>query len=598
MADEEKNKGEKPDEFDSDDFGALSGGQDDDGLGNLPPLSEFESSEGTGSGSDANLPPLGSISSGSSDPESQAGLPPISDIPVETPVPTGGNIQPPPAGFDSTPSIATPSSDDGLDTPLSTPSESPSTGFQDLSADSDFTPETPEIGPGPDSDLETPMFDSAFGAGESEFGSTPDTSAPTQAMETPMFGADSGAAGASTGETVGFDEGAFAGVGGDDLAAGTPIPDFSPDTGVPASGGPATPPPAAAAAASGGGGGGILVTVGVAIVCLAVGLILPRFLGDSVPFLQADSSKVSDLEGQVSQLEEQVIRLQGDGVSTGVSREELDKMLNERDALNAEITDLSGQQGTLSADVENLRGEFELIEADIEASNEEFAIAQTQYEDLQNQLAITSARRDGLDTEVDRLQSLVGQYNDANARRVATKDALLHHVNQLEIHVREQLPLTPAGYSLTDRMAAVEVFKQKAESRNWASPDLLDEFMEIVKAELQIASTNQYFFARIPVKDRFGQTTMQWAECLMNGSHSVYYRSLDGHSVGTYENVSAAGAPQYAFRDQLPKPVREAIEKRVMSSRTPNYEEKLATLAGLHGIDQTDHVVQRVFDSL
>src|SRR5690606_1120401 len=129
-------------------------GDSDSGLGNLPPLSDFDSGDG-GDADRGGLPPAGKSSGGI------GSLPPISDIPLETPQPAGGNIKPTPRSFgDAAEDFDTPTSD--LDSPV--PSRS-GTGFQDLAADSDFSPETPEIGPGPDSDIETPMFDSAFGAG-------------------------------------------------------------------------------------------------------------------------------------------------------------------------------------------------------------------------------------------------------------------------------------------------------------------------------------------------------------------------------------------------------------------------------------------------
>ncbi|HQE84016.1 MAG TPA: hypothetical protein PLM14_13525, partial [Candidatus Hydrogenedentes bacterium] len=183
--------------------------ESDSGLGNLPPLSDFESTADT---SDTNLPPLdGTDSGGDLDKGTPSGLPPISDIPVETPVPSGrGQAGPPdfesPSAFD-TPTSA---SDSALDTPQ------PETAFQDLAADSDFTPETPELGPGPDTDMETPLFDSAFGSPETPHG-IPDTGAPTQAMETPMFGADE--------EELGFDEGAFTPGAGSGFGSPTPAPD-------------------------------------------------------------------------------------------------------------------------------------------------------------------------------------------------------------------------------------------------------------------------------------------------------------------------------------------------------------------------------------
>src|SRR5690349_2816653 len=170
---------------DDEDFGALtsgssssSSGKDEGGLHSLPPLSEFDSaSDGAGGQSDSDLPPLDTP--GDPDDEGFSGLPPIVDIKVDTPAvrpsdldtPTPGKRTPAkrtpsrrtPAGPGSAKTVATPSPA-GFKTPSDSDLASPSDGgfgFQDFAADSDFSPETPEIGPGPDSDIETPMFDSA-----------------------------------------------------------------------------------------------------------------------------------------------------------------------------------------------------------------------------------------------------------------------------------------------------------------------------------------------------------------------------------------------------------------------------------------------------
>src|SRR5690606_11078016 len=148
---------------------------------------------------------------------------------------------------------------------------------------SDFSPETPEIRPGPDSDLETPMFDSAFGPGGS-FDRTPDTSAPTQAMETPMFGERSS----------GFDPDAF----GSGTRRGTHLPDYSPDTGIPSRTPPAprmaTPP--VAARDSGGGDPGTAIVVG--LIALLIGLAAGAwFLADKVPVFPV-AGRIAELETQ------------------------------------------------------------------------------------------------------------------------------------------------------------------------------------------------------------------------------------------------------------------------------------------------------------
>ena len=257
MADEPTDEESKEEE----DFGALTGGGDSEspeeadsesseeadsesseeadsdtfGMGSLPPLSDFDSTEGESSDSD--LPPLDTPSDDDEGPIS--GLPPIVDIKVDTPAVRPSDLDTPTdreSGPDATPD--TPA--EMLNTPspagFATPSpdlDSPSgggLGFQDFAADSDFSPETPEIGPGPDSDIETPMFDSAFGGDSDDFSTGgQSTPAPTQAMETPLFGSQPEAEGGG----MGFDDDAF-GAHTPDVAAdaGTPVPDFSPDTGA------------------------------------------------------------------------------------------------------------------------------------------------------------------------------------------------------------------------------------------------------------------------------------------------------------------------------------------------------------------------------
>jgi hypothetical protein len=283
--------------FDDDD--SPIGDSGDSGLGNLPPLSDFDSHSGLDS--DGGLPPLGSFESETSDEDGGSrGLPPIGDIQVETPQPIGGGFAIPPKGFDSNvrdtfssgaPALDTP----GIDTPThDTPSGrfgDPGTGFQDLAADSDFSPETPEIGPGPDSNVDTPMFDSAFGAGSrGGFGmSSGDTPAPTQAMETPLFG-DS-----PMGGDGGFDAGAFGGDfstgsgadqfgrggarGGSDFNMGTPAPDFSPDT--EAKMGVDKPKKSK----GGKGGGSPIVGVLVGVAALVAGILASPYVAPFLTFL-------------------------------------------------------------------------------------------------------------------------------------------------------------------------------------------------------------------------------------------------------------------------------------------------------------------------
>ncbi|MBI2433611.1 MAG: hypothetical protein HYV26_12160, partial [Candidatus Hydrogenedentes bacterium] len=419
MADEQKKPGEGDDLF------------GESGLGNLPPLSDFDSQAGFTSDHES-LPPLSGFDAAGD----SGGLPPLSDIESETPLPRQPD-RGKPMTFDSGPTA--------IDTPAPSRLRTPGTGFQDIAADSDFSPETPEIGPGPDSNVDTPMFDSAFGGGDQDFDVSVKTPAPTQAMETPMFGEQGGfgggfgGGGGAAGGGFGFDEGAF--------GAGTPAPDFSPDTEMrrPGGAGPGAfpEPPAAPAPKKRGGSVGVLVGV---LIALIIGLVAAPYLSPYIPFLPnplAEEVRAKDqtIAQQKKQIDEfKTITDQGVGK---VSQEELSRLTTEI----ATATETLGQKNAdlekAATDLTARREELDLVERDLAAKSEEFALAQAAYEDLLNATAITQARQKGLASEVERLTNLVGELDAANARRAATKESLEHNIDRLLIQVKESLPLTP-----------------------------------------------------------------------------------------------------------------------------------------------------------
>ena len=575
--------------------------QEDGGIDNLPPLSSFDSSGSADEESDGGLPPLGTFDSDKptdSDKPSVGGLPPIDDISVETPTPTGGNIKPAPPGFESA-EFESP----GFETPPAEPQagEGDGTSFQDLHANSDFSPETPEIGPGPDTDMETPMFDSAFG-GEGGESFTPafETPAPTQAMETPMFGQAAAPAGD---EMPAFDEGAFTPEAGPE---GTPPPDFGPDTGVSAEQPAVMAPPLEAVPAAGKAGG--LAKVLMLVVGLVFGLVVGAFVGPTLsnslslipnPLRSEVASRdirITSLEGQVRELTAR----KGEEEGPAVSPEKIQDLMRQQDELTATNNKLQEDQAAAQANLDKTQGTLEEVREDLEALNQEYVTTQEAFEDLQNQTSIVQARQLGLKAEVQRLTGMVGELEDANGRRSASKDALAHSVDQLTIQIKEGIPLTPQKYSRADRLAAAEDLKQKVTAANWVTPALLNAYTDLYGTEMEIAASTEYFFAKIPVTTRLGDREEQWAECLMKGNWSVVYRTLDGKSIGLYENIAAPGdAPVYGFRDQLPKEMKNTIEQDIFASRIDGFEEKVAMLAEKQEVSEGETTkFQQAFDSL
>ena len=564
----------------------------DSGLGNLPPLSDFDSG---GMDSDGGLPPLGNFDSGGS-PSDSAGLPPISDIQVETPQPTGGNVRPRPAGFDSQVSDTFSSGTPGIDTPAgTTPSEGVSpvgSGFQDLAADSDFSPETPEIGPGPDSNMDTPMFDSAFGGGSGGgFGSSRDTGAPTQAMETPMFGKQ------SRPDQRGFDAGAFGGSGGDfGGGGGTPAPDFSPDTDMRAPRGmqPMSEP------AGRGGGGSPMALVIAAVIALIVGVVAGPYLSQFVPIPNPLNGQVAELTSRADSLQVQKDQIQakydalaktggpGDVVMTPAAREELEKA----------IIELRQQKQEADAEYSSASEKLTKAQSDLDSTTEQFVARREEYEDLTNELSISQAQQRGLVIEVDRLTNQVGQLQEADDRRAATKQSLEHAVDRLYIQIKEGIPLTPAKYDRNARIAKVEALRDQVGGAKWVTPALQDAYTDLYLDELAIAQSEEYFYSRIPVIDSYGTRVHKLAECVMSGNHEVLYRTFDGKNIGVFKNLGTDESPAWGFTEEFPPAAKKEIEARIMNSRVPGFEEKVQALAERQLSMEDETSFQKAFSSL
>lgn len=571
-------------------------GADDAGLGNLPPLSDFDS--GGGLDPDAELPPLGNFETRDT---GMGGLPPLSDIPVETPNPSGGNIRPAPAGFEGSASGIPSFGGRG-------------TGFQDLAADSDFSPETPDIGPGPDTSLDTPIFDSAFGPSDSSFTFTPatPTPAPTQAMETPVFGEQDFSGGSALG-------GFAAPTGG----AGTPVPDFGPDTGfgggdagfgMPPLGGPSGSmgpggPSASQKSVKAGGAkkGGVntMVAMALIVIVLFAGIYGSPMIHQSFPlpfYSDPSTEKIQGLESDNATLTKKVQDLQklpkSDGGGVEISQARVDELTSEiktkTDQLNQVTSQLEGTNGTL----QDKQGQLSGLEQQITEKNEEYANAQSVYEDLRNETSIIQARQRGLVSEVDRLTGLVGELEDANKMRVATKEALEHNIDRLLIQVKESLPLTPVKYDHNGRLATVTALREKAAQSKWVSPELQEEYSSLYLGELEIARSNEYFFAKVSVTDELGTKTAKWAECLMRGNWGVYYRTLDGKNIGVFENVGTSDTPRWGFREGLPVEAQKAVESTVISCRVADYQFKVQQLAQRELAAKDGTNFQRNFDSL
>jgi predicted nucleic acid-binding Zn-ribbon protein len=432
-------------------------------------------------------------------------------------------------------------------------------------------------------------------------------------METPMFGGAPASRGGGV-EGPGFDDGAFM-PGAAFEPGGTPAPDFSPDTALGVTMGAAPKPPLppetdakkrkkkGGEAAVGGKGPSPLKAVLAAAICLVIGVVVGPFLSTKVQYipnpLRADiASKQSEIDKLNADLKRAVDAKPKDGKA--ISQETINQLVQQQTDLNAKIAELETAQQAKQADLEKTTGQIEQVRTDLEQKNEEFVKTQDAFEDLQNQTAIVQARQMGLAAEVERLTGLVGQLDEANQRSSATTQSLKSSVERLVVQIKEGIPLTPEKYSRDARMAAVQDLKTRVELAKWVTPELLNDYTTIYIKELEISSSTAYFFARIPVTNNLGVRETKWAECLMKGNWAVYYRTLDGKNIGSYENTAEPGVtPTYAFRETLPEEVQKHINLEISASRGPDAEARLKALAEKQNIvDGNTSSFQRVFNSL
>lgn len=548
------------------------------GLGNLPPLSEFDSKGGFDS--DGDLPPLGDFET-KDDEASEGGTPPSDAGQTSSE-----------GAFDSSFPGGVESSDSQSEAADETPPESrQSRGFQDLAADSDFSPETPDIGPGPDSTLDTPIFDSAFGGDEAIAGGDQASNA-TQAMESPMFddfGDDA---------EFGTPEGA------------TPMPDFSPDTGfgdlAGVGAGPSAPEPAGARPPGEPTvvrkGVNPLVVVVFGLIALIIGIVTSPFLADYLAFLPNPlRQEIEQRDAQIRQQEITINRLRevadpDDPLAVDPAR--LEELQEQILAHTQELEAVNNQLDSARTSLEQQQLELAGVESDLRERNDEIIAAREFLEDLRNETAIVQARQRGLISEVDRLTGYVGELEEANARRLATKEALEHNIDRLIIQVQESIPLTPEKFDHADRLATVRALRERAAQAGWVTPELQNEYTSMYLRELEIAQSSEYFFARIPVTDRFGHRSYKWAECLMRGNWAVYYRTLDGRNIGSFENTGTPETPLWGFKEDLPDDAKSSIEAYIIGARVPDFESQAQLLAERELAGQDGNVWQRTYSSL
>lgn len=346
---------------------------------------------------------------------------------------------------------------------------------------------------------------------------------------------------------------------------------------------------------------GLGMVIGL-LVALLIGALARPFGEPYLGFLpNPQTAELEAARAQAEQLQQQldkVTKVQTGPGGMEISEERVAELTTQISQLTADAQARTAELQTIETEVATKSDNLAAVEQDLADRNEEFLAVQEAFEDLQNETAIVQARQKGLASEVDRLTGLVGELEDANIRRTATKEALEHSIDRLFIQVREGLPLTPEKFAHGDRVQAVENLRGEVAEAKWVTPALLQAYTDLYVKELQIAGAEEYFFAKMNVSDELGTMVPKWSECLMVGNQAVYYRSLDGKNVGMFTNVGNSENPTWGLREDLPQEVKAEIQARVFASRVPGFEQKLQALAEKELASQEGSTFQRAFSSL
>jgi hypothetical protein len=334
---------------------------------------------------------------------------------------------------------------------------------------------------------------------------------------------------------------------------------------------------------------------------LILGIVAGPYAAKYLPLPNPSAAEIAKVKADNTRLQDENKKLQT--LTTGDKTTKVDP--KEREKLIADIAklkeDANAAQGALDAtnkELEEKKASLAKVEQDTQDKTAEYVKLQGEFETLDNETKITQARQRGLIAEVERLNGQVGKLEEANARSIATKDSFTHAVDRLAIQVQEASPLTPEKYNHDARVTAVNDLREKAASAPWVTPALLEAYTSMYLKEMEIASSQEYFFAKVPVTDKLGTRTRKWAECLMQGNWAVRFRTLDGENVGSFENVGTAANPQWGVKEFADPAAQREVAALIAAKRTPNFEEAVALLIEKEKKAQGSSDRQRKFDSL
>jgi hypothetical protein len=260
----------------------------------------------------------------------------------------------------------------------------------------------------------------------------------------------------------------------------------------------------------------------------------------------------------------------------------VDKIKAEQDELRKR-QQAQGAMGELEnklRDALDKEEEYDALTRDLENLNEKVASSQEAFEMSSRQIAEGDSRLRGLRTEIARFEDQVGKLAVADARRQAVKATLLRDVEQLIVQIQKSIPLVPSEYRKQARIDRARKIRDELESSNWVRPEVLEEYTQLYLEELQMATQENYFIAKLPLVEK-NKEVMKWAECVSIGNRLTYFETLDKKFTGVCRNTNPEGAvPRYELLVDLPRTELMEVRDIMAQFRPEDFEERIRAQLG------------------
>ena len=260
----------------------------------------------------------------------------------------------------------------------------------------------------------------------------------------------------------------------------------------------------------------------------------------------------------------------------------VDKIKAEQDELRKR-QQAQGEMGELEnklRDALDKEEEYDALTRDLENLNEKVASSQEAFEMSSRQIAEGDSRLRGLRTEIARFEDQVGKLAVADARRQAVKATLLRDVEQLIVQIQKSIPLVPSEYRKQARIDRARKIRDELESSNWVRPEVLEEYTQLYLEELQMATQENYFIAKLPLVEK-KKEVMKWAECVSIGNRLTYFETLDRKFTGVCRNANPEGAvPRYELLVDLPRADLMEVRDIMAQFRPEHFEERIRAQLG------------------